>query len=450
MFLAQGNHVLYNQRQDLLINLAMRQAFHVMQLPVLELAEWLRLEIENNPILEIDLAKETFKESLEESRPESGVFRNKAQELMEKKRKDAQENHLMGSVSLYEHLMQQVPLYFEERNEIHLAELIIGHLNEKGFLDQPLQEVAPSIPLHQLELVLKKVQSLDPPGIAARDVREALLLQLDIQGNSSSLAREIIAHHFTLLLHNQLPSLAQTLQISMAALNAIIEEEIRPLDLYPGYRFHFSLMASIIPDVFLCQIEGKWHIEINKALLPKFHVAQIYQQPLFEPHSEESSYVRQKMASGKWLKRAVQKRNQTLRRIVEFLLKAQAPFFEEEGRGSLLALTTAQAAQELGLHESTVARAVSNKFLACPQGLFSLRSFFKQGVSVASGGRMSSQTLKELLLKAVELEDKKEPLSDEELCNQFKKKGIECARRTISKYRAALQIAPSAQRRKWV
>lgn len=407
-----------NQRQELLINLAMKQAFHIMQLPLPELAQWLQEEIESNPLLEI------------EERRRVGKFEERVAE-----------SPLVYTPSLYEHLLEQLPLLVDKGEMRELVHQIIGHLNAKGFLDIPLQEVAPSVPLPLLEEGLSLVQQLGPPGIGARNIQEALLIQLKEKGSFH--ARQIVEHHFDLLLHNRLPVLARALGIASHEVERLIQEEIAPLDLYPGYRFHSREMSAIIPDLFLHCIDGKWKIDINCSLLPEFRLSSLYGD------LSELSYVRQQISAGRWLKKAVEKRGETLYKIAAWLLKKQAAFFEAEGRGTLVALSHAQAAQDLGLHESTVARAVSHKFIACPQGVFKLRSFFQQGVKQTSGEKLSRQTLKELLLRAIEQEDKARPLSDEALVHRFQELGISCARRTVAKYRASLNIAPASSRRSW-
>ncbi len=448
MFILQESRSTLEQQQHLLINLAMKQAFHVMQLPVLELSEWLSLEIENNPVLEVDLTKETFKESLEEWSSSTSGFRNKAQEKEGQKRKERQESVLVATPSLYEHLMSQAPLVFETQTDLHLAELLIGSLNSKGFLDIDIQDVAPYVPLEKLEEILQKIQKFDPPGIGAKDLQHTLLLQLTLKGKKESLAFHVIKTHFEALIHNRLPSIAKALRIELSSLTKLIEKEISSLDLYPGSRFSPKIVASIIPDILLFSVEGKWHIEINTSQLPHFHIAPIYADAMERAELEpvECLYVRKKLAAGKWLQRAVQKRNQTLHRLVEFVLKKQEAFFQE---GRLIPMTTAEAALELGLHESTVARAVAHKFIACPQGLFALRSFFKQGSKVVSKNPLSSVSLKEFLEDVIEKEDKTKPLSDEEISSQLKRQGIVCARRTVAKYRTALHIAPALRRRTW-
>lgn len=449
--LIQENQTSLKQQQQLLINLAMKQAFHVLQLPMLELSEWLKSEIENNPVLDVDLSREQFKERLDEPNREWRQTRNRSQESLEKRRKEHQENLLTAPISLYEHLMSQAPLILDAREDLHIAELIIGHLNEKGFLDTPLEEVAPSIPLIKMQKVLGLVQSFDPPGIAARHLQECLLLQLRLKNKGNSKAAKVIFEHFDDLLHNRLPHISEQLQIPIKELVNIVRKEIAPLDLNPGYKYCFHRPTAIIPDLLFLQIEEKWQIEINTSFFPKFHIAPMYTEAMRD-HSlenEQYHYLRRHLAGGKWLQRIVQRRNSTLRSIGEFLLKKQRAFFEG-CRGSLVPLSMKEAAHEIGVHESTIARAVSNKFVGCPQGMFAMRSFFKPGVETRSGEKISNHSLKKILAKTIDEEDKLNPMSDDQLACHFKKLGIPTARRTITKYRSLLRIAPALKRKKWV
>ena len=441
----QENQISQRHHQQLLINLSMRQAFHVLQLPLLELSEWMKTEIENNPVLEIDLSKEPFKESLDAPVKEHYTPRNRSQENLEQRRKEYQESLLTAPTSLYEHLMQQASFLFEGQ-EMHIAELIIGHLNEKGFLDTPLQEVAPKISLKTLERTLKGIQTLDPPGIAANSLRECLLLQLQIKNKAHSLAAKIVSEHFDALLDNRLPQIAQALRIPIPELAKIIEKEIAPLDLYPGYRFVSQHPALIIPDLIFTTIDEKWQIEVNTSLLPHFQIAPLYLETCRE--NEDYSYLNKQIASGKWLKKIVHRRNQTLRCIGELLLKQHLAFFNAEKSG-LKAMTMQEAARELGLHESTIARAIAGKYLACPLGVFPLKTFFNQGIAADNGQKIANHSLREMLARMIDNEDKLQPLSDQQLAEHFKKRGIPCARRTIAKYRSTLKIASASKRRKW-
>ncbi len=448
--LLQENRISLKHEQQLLINLAMKQAFHVLQLPILELSEWLKGQIEENPVLDIDLSEESFKESIEEPVQSWRRLRNKTQENLDQKRKEHRESLLISPISLYEHLMNQAPLIFEEAIDLQIAELIIGHLNEKGFLDTPLEEISPHAPLAKKQKILDTIQSFDPPGIAARNLCECLLLQLKLKNKENSKAARVITEHFDDLLHNRLPRISARLQIPIQELAEIIATEIAPLDLNPGYKYSIHPPSAIIPDLLLLHIDEKWHVEINTSFFPKFHIAPIYLQALQEHSLENSeySYLRRHLAQGRWLKRIVQKRNSTLARIGEFLLKKQRCFFEES-RGTLSPLTMTEAALELGLHESTVARAVNHKYIACPQGMFAMRSFFKQGVETKSGEKISNHSLRKILAKTIDEEDKLNPMSDDQLAHHFQKMGIPCARRTIAKYRSSLNITSACKRKRW-
>ncbi len=432
--ITQQNQI--EQSQQLLINLAMKQAFFALQLPILELSDWMKSEIESNPVLEIDPSEE----ERHHSRP-------RAQEALERRRKEHQESLLTAPASLYAHLMQQIPLVLEDPHDLVIAEQIIGHLNEKGYLDQPLQDIVPGAPLHILQNNLETIQGLDPPGIGASNLQECLLLQLKIKHKQHGLAAKIITDHFEDLLHNRFPQIAQALHLSLEALSQIIKREISPLDLHPGYRYSFQPAVAIVPDLIFHTVDEKWQIEVNTSCLPRFHISPLYREALRE-ENPEGYYLRRQLASGTWMKRIIARRNHTLRRIGEYLLKRQLCFFTGEKAG-LYPLTMQEVAQELGIHESTVARAVSNKYLACPIGLFSLKTFFNQGLPMQNGQKISNFSLKEIVARTIKNEDKNKPLSDQQIAQHFQELGIPCARRTIAKYRSVLKISPASKRRKW-
>jgi RNA polymerase sigma-54 factor len=448
--LLQEKQVSLQQSQHLLINLAMKQAFHVLQLPLLELSQWLQMEIESNPILEMDIPDQNL-DTLVEPEKDHHALRNKSQEEIEKRRKEHQENLLATPISLYEHLMKQVPLARIDPENVPIAELIIGHLNDKGYLETPLREIAPSVPLETVQKILNEIQSFDPPGIGARNLQECLLLQLKLKKKETHLSFKILSKHYDDLIYNRIPLISQKLRVPIPELMHIIEKEITPLDLHPGYRYCYQPITSIIPDLLLICIEGQWRVEVNTAFLPRIQIAPVYQQALQNSslESKETFYLRRQLASGRWLKRIVQRRNETLRRIGELLIKKQVDFFNGEKAG-LKPMTIQETAVELQLHESTITRAAANKFVACPQGLFALKSFFTSAVKMENGKTISKHYLRKILLRTIARENKYEPLSDEEITTHLRKLGISCARRTIAKYRETLKIAPAAKRKKWV
>lgn len=418
------------QGPNLFAGLAMKQALHIMQLPVLDLAEWLTKEIERNPVLELKEARSPGARRVAEHRS------------------DFPERAAPASTSLYDHLIKQLPLTFLDKRDLGLAEQLIGHLNGCGFLDMPLEEVAPEESLERMEKVLAIVQSLDPPGVGACDVRDALLLQLRAQGKEGTLAFQIVEHYFHELLHNQVPLIAKRLGVQPATVTELVHTEISPLDPYPGSRFSSECALVATPDVIVTCVDGVWHIDVDTSLLPRFRMVPAYAEALRENQwgREEMAYVRKALAEGRWLCRALSKRSHTLKRLVRYLLKRQPALFA--GEGVLEPMSMNEAAEQLGLHPSTVARAVAGKLLACPQGMFPLRSFFSQAVSKENA--LSTRSVEEKLAELIRDEDKQSPLSDADLVDKLRAVGVGCARRTVSKYRSKLCIAPSARRRKWL
>ncbi|MBY0529800.1 MAG: RNA polymerase factor sigma-54 [Rhabdochlamydiaceae bacterium] len=444
----QNANISTKQSQHLLLSLAMQQAFHVLQMPVLELAEWLRLEIEQNPLLEIDHSQDKNREPLDElcqDTADYSQYLDRATEEFEKKRKAYQESLLTYPISLYEHLMVQARFTFETQEELNIAELLIGHLDKQGFLSTPLNEIAPDIDPKRVARILGVLQTFDPPGIAALDLRSSLLQQLRLKDKENTLGYTIVEKHFENLIHNRLPLIAKQLKLSIAQVQQIVSSEISPLDIHPGYPFHEEYACPLIADVHLDAREGEWFITVNHGPLPHFKVSSSYTKGL---EQQEKVFVRRHLANGKWLKKIVHRRQDTLRCIATYLIKKQEPFLSGEQK-TLHPMTIQEMADALQMHESTIARAISNKHISCPQGMFSLRSFFTHGITCQNGQKVSNHTLRQLLAQIVEKEDKIRPLSDDAIAHQFKKMGIPCARRTVAKYRQHMRIAPAARRRKW-
>ncbi len=437
------------QSQNLLVSLAMQQAFHVLQMPALELSEWMKLEIEQNPILEIDLSGETNKESLEdlENSESSQKTYHKGSGEFSKKKKTYEESLLCYPISLYEHLNQQARLSFSSPEDLNLAETLLSHLDERGFLSIPLEEIDSS---ERAKAVLSTLQTLEPAGVAATNLRDSLLIQLRHKQKELHLSYRIVEKHYNDLMHNRLPLICKELQSSLKAIQHAIQTDIVPLDPHPGYRFIQEFAANILPDILLDYQDDQWIISINQSLIPKFQTAPIYEKRMKEHlcNAQESLFVRQHLSKGKWLTQIVKRRHDTLKKVATYLIKKQAPFLSGEQK-ALIPMTLKEMAEELGIHESTATRAVHGKYISCPQGMFSLKSFFTHSVTCENGQKVSNHTLRQLLGQMIVGEDKFHPLSDEDIASQFKKMGIPCARRTVAKYREHLQIAPSSRRRKW-
>jgi RNA polymerase sigma-54 factor len=425
------------QQQKLMMTTAMQQAFLVLQLPLLELAEWVRSEIENNPILEMQLPESDTHSSFAAKKGIAGISRLTQSDFLE--------NTLSTPISLFDHLLTQARYHFSDPKDLLLAQWIIGHLNESGFLAMDDCDFAS---VKKGEEILAIVQSFDPPGVAARTLKESLLIQLRLKHKEHTVAYKIIAECFEDLLHNRFPLIAKEMNISLEDLSQIVEREIAPLDLHPGQRFGSHYPRAIIPDLYFLCTDDVWKIEVNDTFLPTFHLAPSYRSALKENqlNAEENSYVRKQLCAGKWIRHIINKRKVTLLKLGTFLLKKQARFFQE---GILSPLKMAEAAAELNVHESTIARAIANKYLSCPQGIFALKDFFCHGLPKQETGSISHHALLRQLKELIAKEDKKKPYSDAAIQKLLSQSGISCARRTVTKYRRLLHIATASHRKKW-
>lgn len=444
------------QIQRLILSPQMQQALHLLQLPILELGNAIVEEMAQNPLLELsDNSEAQDADVLDLANPQELMREPPSSAKREEEDlKSFIENTIAYETSLFDHLMKQARETFLEAHERKIAETIIGNLDRDGILTTPLEEIAAlaEADLCDVEDVLREIQSFDPPGVGAQSIKEALLIQLKSLGKERSLAFHIVERHYEDVMHNRLPLIAKALSHSVQEIRSTIAREIASLDLHPGTNqaegHYRQLIHNITPDITIIYHDDKFTIEINDDHLPPLKLNQSYLHMLHEPHltEETRSYIQEKISSGKWLLRNLQERHQTLYRITEELLKNQTPFFSSP-KGKLIPLTMKEIAEKLELHESTIARAVANKYLSCMRGILPLRSFFTHSYTTESGENISAQSVKDLVIELINSEDKYAPLSDETLSNMIKERGIPCARRTVAKYRQELNIGNTTQRR---
>lgn len=423
-------------QQTFIPSIAMQQAFLVLQMPQIELAEWLHTQIEQNPLLEYSSQEPPPEE--EESLSfgaldhldelfQKAVFPEYMQE--EKKRDPS----LYHTPSLFEHLIDQAKHTFKTPSEMKIAEEIIGNLDERGFLG--------TFPTD--EKILKIIQSFDPPGIAARDLQNSFLNQLQIKGKENSLIYMLISEHFDCLLHNKFLELEKKFNIDPSLLYTYVQKELKSLNWNPASSFEASIPFPIVPDVTFLKIENEWHIEINDSYLPKVELL-IHSVENFS--SSDREFIKRHSAQGKWILNIVAKRAETLKAIASYLLKTQIPFFNGN-LDNITPLHMEEVAKELSLHKSTIARVTAQKYIASPHGIFAMRYFFAPSLKTFSGRKISNQTVKQLLSRLILKENKSAPLSDEALTEVLNNQGIKCARRTVTKYRKALKLPPSVLRK---
>lgn len=478
------------QTQRLVMSPHMQQAIRLLQVPIMELSEIVEEELEQNPILEY--SDENHDEDPELSQLEDSIAEIPEQrdlppdhdvvinendfEMLqrldedfsshfnesdsnyskmtshEEKLKNYLENSLKREKSLFEYLMEQAKATFDTNEQLAAAEELIGNIDRKGLITTSLQEISliSGIDISILETILKEIQNFDPPGIAAKNLRESLLNQLRIKNKESSLAYKIVDQCYEDLLHNRISNIKRTLHCTAEQINRSIKEEIVKLDVSPGAAYSKECPQQIIPDINVIEEDNKLVITVNEDHVPQVKLNSKYLKMLNDPslNQETHDFIKEKIRSAKWLMKNIFQRNSTIERIGEYLARYQQNFFMNPN-GKLQPLTMKEVAEELELHESTIARAVANKYLHCDRGIFPLRYFFSNAYVNDKGRDISAKTVKQFLQELIDNEDNRHPLSDEILSKMMKERGISCARRTIAKYRAEMVIGTAQQRKKY-
>jgi len=356
---------------------------------------------------------------------------------------------LVSETSLQEHLMQQVALDDVAPPVLAALRQLVGNLDDRGFLAQAPADVAlqAGLPYDTVREALKLLQSFDPPGIGSQTLAECLLAQLIARGRGESLAARMLRHEFDLLSRRRIPELARKLGAAQDDIQEAIEE-IGKLDPAPGRRFAEDSNRVVVPDVVVEKDGDEWKIHLNSDYIPRLRISSTYRELIAKGTltKDERDYLRERMRSGKFLIDSIEQRQRTIERITREIIKAQTPFFEH-GVSQLRPLIMTQIAEIVGVHETTVSRAIANKYMQTPHGVFEFKYFFTTGYQADSGAAVSNTSVKEMLADIIAIEDTAAPLSDQELVAKLQEKGIALARRTVAKYREELGILPSNLRR---
>jgi len=356
---------------------------------------------------------------------------------------------LVATTSLQEHLMQQAELADLDAPTLAALQHLVGSLDDRGFLTQSPADVAlqTRLPLEAVKQAHSLLKAFEPAGIGAQSLSECLLAQLHSLGRGDSLGARMIRDHFELLTRRRIPELARKLGVPADDVQAAIEE-IGKLDPAPGRRFAEDNNRVVIADVTIEQDGGEWKISLNNDYIPRLRISSTYRDLIAKGTlaKSERDYIRERIRSGKFLIDSIEQRQRTIERITREILKAQIAFFEK-GVSELKPLTMTQIADVVGVHETTVSRAIANKYLKTPHGIFDFKYFFTPGYQADSGASVSNTSVKEMIADLVSIEDKGTPLSDQEIVGKLQAKGIKIARRTVAKYREELGILPSNLRR---
>jgi RNA polymerase sigma-54 factor len=467
--MAQGMQQIQKMAMHQVLAPQLQQSLEILQVPMLELRNLIQQEIQINPVLEEEITEpsiedkqrehEEFKDEFdrlakldEEWRDymaQSNSYSGRSQE--EEERRQFFFDSIVGHETLQQHLLEQLNGSDLNSDDRATAELIVGNIDDVGFLQSPPEEIAENtgVPLKEIERVLDIVQTFHPVGVAARDLRDCLLIQMRRLGKEGTLEYRIVANHLDDLGKRRFPEIARRLGTTVEQVQRCANL-IATLDPKPGQIFTADPNNYVLPDVNVEKIGSKYTISLNGEQIPHLRISNTYKDLMAQDGNanEVKDYIRDKIRSGKFLIKSIHQRQQTISNIAHEIVARQQEFLEH-GATHLKPLTMVQIAEAVGVHETTVSRAISGKYIATPQGVFEMKYFFTPGYQTAGGQAMSNTSVKGAIAELVKGEDTKTPLSDKEIVEVLSERGIPIARRTVAKYRNELNILPSNMRKRY-
>lgn len=354
--------------------------------------------------------------------------------------------------TLWDHLHEQLNLLRLGERELRIGEEIIGNVDREGFLSCSLDRIVEAleeVSREEAEEMLARIQSFEPSGIAARDLRETLLLQLRDRGREASLACRIVEGHFDDLADHRWPELADEYGITPREVQSAADE-IAKLDPKPGLRYADASESYVIPDLTVEKVEGRYRVSHADTSLPRLKLSPVYRDVAADRarfQGENRAFISERLNSARWLIQAIEQRRQTMLKVMDFIVERQHDFFEK-GVEHLRPLTLRDVAKHIEMHESTVSRVTNGKYVQTPRGLYPLKFFFSGGYSRLDGEDLSSEGVRARIRKLVTEEDPTAPLSDHEITARLQKEGVRIARRTVAKYRDQLGILSARLRRR--
>jgi RNA polymerase sigma-54 factor len=361
------------------------------------------------------------------------------------------EDSLTQRVSLTDHLRWQIGFIEWSDLERELALLIVGNLDDDGYLDEKLEAIALSAgaPLETAERVLARVQELDPVGVGARSISECLLVQARVRGIRDPLVLRILGGHLDLLQRKDFRGIGRLEGVTVERV-AEANTAIAALEPRPGRAYAEEEPIYITPDIFVHKLGDEYHVVLNEDGMPKLRVSSAYREVLGHKDSaskETRDYVREKLRGAVWLIKSIHQRQRTIVKVMQSILRFQRDFFDK-GSEWLRPLNLRDVAEDIGMHESTVSRVTTNKYVQTPHGIFELKFFFNSSIQTADGDSIASESVKEKIREIIKSEDARRPLSDQAIAEVLRKRSINIARRTVTKYREAMRILSSTRRRR--
>jgi RNA polymerase sigma-54 factor len=465
------------QKPTLIMTQRLQHALKLLQMPTLELQQALKMELERNPLLEeVDEVEE--EQEIEEVKKEVG--QEEAEQPPETEAKQEQEidwgemwpdqfetistpRTEDGDAEFYErvpitvkslgdHLLEQLRMHELGPQAMEIGEFLVGSIDENGYLQTTVEEVAETFQVtpERVEEVLAVIQTFEPAGIGARNLQECLWIQVVAKKMECTLAGRIIQEQFDNLLSKRFSEIARNLKCTVEEVQAA-SDTIGTLDPRPAQEIAAEETRYVTPDLIVERVGEDFVVALNDRNVPRLRISNAYQQMLRNKGSVEDTtrkYITEKLNSAKWLIQTIEQRRKTMIKVMRRIVEEQREFFEKGVEG-LRPLTLQQIANQIGMHESTVSRVTTNKYVQTPRGVFELKYFFSSGLQTEDGDDVSAKVAKGKISQLIQGEDKKEPLSDQRIAELLHESGLRIARRTVAKYREALRILPARARRRY-
>ena len=467
--------------QQLIMTPQLQQAIKLLQLSRLELLTAINQELETNPILEESLEDqdpESWEAASEESGEQIPLPETAPTELtvesrvgedfdwesyledkvppairQERENRDSPsiENLSTAGPSLKSHLIWQLQMASMADEEKFIGLLIIGNIDEDGYLQTSVEELAKDLQVTdaEVEQVLKKIQEFEPLGVGARTLQECLLIQVGVQDLNNPLIRPIIEHHLKNLENRNYAAIAKDLKVSLEDITQAVET-ISQLEPKPGRSFDSQEIRYVNPDIYIYKMGDDYEISLNEDGLPKLRINSYYRDALSgnaEVSEDTKNYIQNRLKSAIWFIKSIHQRQKTIYRVAKSIINFQHEFLDD-GIAKLKPLTLRQVAEDVQMHESTVSRVTTNKYMYTPQGVFELKFFFNSGISRTQGDQVASESVKEKIKQLILSENTENPYSDQDIVNLLKKANIVIARRTVAKYREMLGLLSSSKRKR--
>ncbi|MEM6910520.1 MAG: RNA polymerase factor sigma-54 [Verrucomicrobiota bacterium] len=438
----------------------MQQSLQILQAPTMELRQLIQQELEANPVLEDETeeisADAEFEEEFAELSQLDEEWRDYYQQMSPPRpSKDEDEKRqflfetLVRPTTLQEHLLEQLAMSDAPRLILERGSFLIGNIDDSGFLQTSIEDLAltQAIPYPELEQARELLIAMEPPGVGAIDLRECLLIQLERMNLGESLEYKVVDKHLEDLSKKRYPQIARALNVTTERINRAAEI-IAGLDPRPGQQFSSRTSTVVVPDVHVVKDSDSFVVQMDDTYVPRLRISNLYKDLMTNSGAKNDvrSYIRDKVRNGKFLIRSIYQRQDTIRKIAEEIVERQQDYFRL-GKSHLRPMTMSQVADAVGVHETTVSRAIAGKYMTTPRGVVEIKSFFTPGYKTDTGENISNSTVKTSIQKLIRDEDAHKPISDQKIVELLKSEGIDIARRTVAKYRDALGILPSSMRK---